>query len=87
MILLPEAFEIARKEFGPRVLLRVLESKEYWIFGCDWDAMKIKRPTPGVGPLIVRKDNGQIEYPPIPPKMTPQMREIFKSATVVHYPA
>ena len=86
MISLSEAFEIARKEFGPKVILCIQDTNGYWIFGYDWDAMGIKQPDPGIGPLIVYKDTGKYEYPPIPPRMTQQMRQEFKTATVIHYP-
>ena len=86
MIALSKAFEIARKQFDPSVSICILESDRFWIFGYDWEAMGIKQPVPGVGPLIVYKDTGKYEYPPIPPRMTPQMRQEFKTAAVVHYP-
>ena len=86
MISLSDALEIAKKNFDPSVSLCIREAKEYWIFSYDWDAKGIKQPVPGIGPLIVYKDTGKYEFPPIPPRMTPQMRQEFRTAAAVHYP-
>lgn len=87
MISLSDAFEIAKNELGPRISHRIGETKEYWIFGWDWNSETMGPIPPGFGgPVIVYKDTGKYEYPPIPPRMTPQMRQEFKTATAVHYP-
>lgn len=86
MISLSDAIEIAKRKFDPSVSFRILETQWYWIFGYDWKEMGMKQPVPGIGPLIVYKDTGKYEFPPIPPRMTPQMRQEFKTAVSVHYP-
>ena len=89
MISLSEAFEIAKKNLWlPEGLsYSIRETKDYWIFSWAWDWESMGPIPPGAGgPLIVYKDTGKCEYPPIPPRMTPQMRQEFKTATAIHYP-
>ena len=86
MITLSEAVEIARKELGSRAIFRAQETKKYWIFYYDWDAMKFDKPVPGLSEVIIDKETGKSEYPPIPPRMPPQMREEFRNATPVQLP-
>ena len=87
MISLSDAFEIARKELGPKISHRIWETEEYWIFGWDWDWESMGPIPPGSGgPVIVYKDTGKYEYPPIPPKRTPEMRQAFKTAKIIHFP-
>ena len=89
MISLSDAFEIAKKNLWLPAGLSyaIRESKDYWIFGWNWDFGSMGPIPPGAGgPLIIYKDTGKYEYPPIPPRMTQQMRQEFKTATVIHYP-
>ncbi len=89
MIALSDALEIARKKLwlpdGLSYFIR--EARGYWIFGWDWNSETMGPIPPGAGgPLIIYKDTGKYEFPPIPPRMTPQMRQEFRTAAVVHYP-
>lgn len=86
MITLSEAVEIARKKLGSRAIFRALETKKYWYFYYDWEAMKIDQPVPGFVGVMIYKETGKCDYPPIPPRMTPQMREEFRNATPVQLP-
>lgn len=86
MITLSEAVKIARKELGSRAIFRAKETKKYWIFYYDWGAMKIDQPVPGLSEVMIYKETGKCDYPPIPPRMTLQMREEFRNATPVQLP-